>query len=92
MKQYAVSYASMPYPGAKGDTSTAAIMAKVRSLKAPFTVMVPRMTSVLGDPKDPVARAVARAYGVSVKALPKSIKLAPGETLIAPPPIIPAKP
>ena len=92
MTQYAVSHVFMPYPGAKGDTSTAAIMAKVRSLKAPFTVMVPRMTTELGDPMDPVARAVGKAYGVSVKALPKTIKLAPGESLIAPPPIIPAKP
>jgi hypothetical protein len=92
MKQYAVSYTFMPYPGAQGDTSTAGILAKVRTLKPPFTVMVPRTTEELGDPKDPVARAIGKAYGVSVKALPKTIKLAPGETLIAPPPIIPAKP
>ena len=92
LKQYAVKYTFIPYPGPKGDTSTTAIMARVRTLQAPFTVMVPRMTSGLGDPIDPVARAIAKAYGVSVKPLPKTIKLAPGETLIAPPPVIPAKP
>ena len=92
MKQYAVAYTFMPYPGTKGDTSTSAILAKVRSLQPPYTVMVPTMTLDLGDPKDPVARAIGRAYGVSVKPLPKTIRLAPGETLITPPPVIPGKP
>ena len=91
MKQYAVAYTYFAYPSATGDTSTAAIMAKVQSLSAPFTVMVPRTTFTLGDPKDPVARAIGRAYGVTVKALPKTIQLAPGETLIAPPPIVNTK-
>ena len=90
MKQYAVAYVPVPYPAA-GDTSTAAIVAKVRSLTGAVTVMVPTMTEGLGDPKDPVARAIGKAYGVTVKELPKSIKLAPGETLITPPPIVPAK-
>ena len=92
MKQYEVPYTFMPYPGTKGDTSTSAILAKVRSLTPPYTVMVPAMTTDIGDPKDPVARAIGTAYGVAVKPLPKTIKLAPGETLIAPPPVIPAKP
>lgn len=92
MKQYAVSYTSMPYPASTGDTSTKAIVAKLRSLTGPVTVMVPRMTLGVGDPKDPVARAIGKAYGASVKELPKTIKLAPGETLITPPPIVPPKP
>ena len=91
MKQYAVAYTSVPYPVAR-DTSTRSIVATVRSLSGPVTVMVPSMTTGLGDPVDPVARAIAKAYGVAVKPLPKTIKLAPGETLITPPPIIPAKP
>ena len=91
MKQYAVAHTSVPYPAA-GDTSTTAIVAKVRSLTGPVTVMVPSMTAGLGDPIDPVARAIGKAYGATVKPLPKSIRLAPGETLITPPPIIPAKP
>ena len=91
MKQYAVAYTSMAYPAA-GDTSTNAIVTKVRSFTGPVTVMVPSMTTGLGDPKDPVARAIAKAYGASVKELPKTVKLAPGETLITPPPILPAKP
>ena len=91
MKQYAVAFTSVPYPAA-GDTSTKAIVAKVRSFTGPVTVMVPTMTTGLGDPIDPVARAIGKAYGASVKPLPKTIKLAPGETLITPPPIIPAKP
>ena len=91
MKEYAVAYEAMPYPAA-GDTSTKAIVTKVSSLTGPVTVMVPSMTTGLGDPKDPVARAIAKVYGASVKALPKTIKLAPGETLIAPPPVLPAKP
>lgn len=89
MKQYAVAYTFMPYPAAKGDTSTSGIVAKVRSLPLPVTVMVPRMTTQLGDPLDPVARAIGKAYGVSVKALPKTFKLAVGETLITPPPVPP---
>ena len=94
MKQYAVSYTIMPYPGPGGDTSTATIIAKIRSLTPPFTVMVPRTTFDLGDPKDPVARAIGKAYGASVKPLPKTMKLAPGETLITPPviPVIPVIP
>ena len=92
MKQYAVTYTFLPYPGRGGDTSTAPILAKVRTLTPPFTVMVPAMTFELGDPKDPVARAIAKAYGVSVKPLPKTMKLAPGETLITPPPVLPSKP
>ena len=91
MKQYAVAYTSIPYPAA-GDTSTKAIVAKLRSLTGTVTVIVPSMTTGLGDPKDPVARAIGKEYGASVKPLPKTIKLAPGETLITPPPIIPAKP
>ena len=91
MKQYAVTYTYFPYPSATGDTSTATIMAKVRSLTPPFTVMVPKTTFALGDPMDPVARAIGKAYGVTVKALPKTIKLAPGETLITPPPIVDPK-
>ena len=91
MKQYAVAYTTMPYPAA-GDTSTKAIVAKLRSFTGPVTVIVPSMTTSLGDPIDPVARAIGKEYGASVKALPKTIKLAPGETLITPPPIIPAKP
>ena len=91
MKQYAVAYTSMAYPAA-GDTSTNAIVTKVRSFTGPVTVVVPSMTTGLGDPKDPVARAIAKAYGASVKELPKTVKLAPGETLITPPPILPAKP
>ena len=81
MDQYAVQYELLQYPGAKRDTSTLAVVAKVRTLKPPFTVMVPSMSDKLGDPIDPVARAIAKAYGTSVKPLPKTIKLAPGETL-----------
>lgn len=92
MKQYAVAYSSLHYPGLAGDTSTKAIVAKVRSLPGSLTVMVPSMTTGLGDPVDPVARAIAKAFGAFVKELPKTIKLAPGETLITPPPIIQAKP
>ena len=84
MKQYAVAYTAIAYPSATGDTSTAAVMSLVRAQKPPFTVIVPRTTFSLGDPKDPVARAIAKAYGVTVKPLPKQIKLAPGETLLAP--------
>ncbi|MEP6991701.1 MAG: hypothetical protein ABJA80_12295 [bacterium] len=89
LKQYAVPYTYFAYPGMKGDTSTNAIMATVRTLKPPFTVMVPQTTFEVGDPRDPVARAIGKAYGVSVKPLPKTIKLAPGETLITPPPVLP---
>ena len=91
MKQYAVAYSTMPYPATARDTSTKAILAKLRSFTGPITVIVPSMTTGLGDPVDPVARAIGKEYGASVKALPKTIKLAPGETLITPP-IIPARP
>ena len=91
MKQYAVVYTTMSYPATTGDTSTRTIVTKLRSFTGPVTVIVPSMTTGLGDPIDPVARAIGKEYGASVKALPKTIKLAPGETLITPP-IIPAKP
>lgn len=91
MAQYAVSYAVMQYPIARGDTSTAPVVTKVRALKTPFTVMVPTMTMDIGDPVDPVARAIAKAYNTSVKPLPKTIKLAPGETLITAPGVPPTK-
>lgn len=91
MAQYAVRYDLLQYPGAKGDTSTATVVAQVRTLAPPFTVMVPSMTEGLGDPIDPVARAIAKAFGASVKPLPKSIKLAPGETLITAPGTLPGK-
>lgn len=85
MSQYAVRYELLQYPSAKGDTTTAAIVARVRALQPPFTVMVPSMTDALGDPVNPVARSIARAFGASVKPLPKTIKLAPGETLLTSP-------
>jgi hypothetical protein len=85
MAQYAVSYAFVQYPRTSTDTNTSPVMASVRALKAPFTIMVPSMTMGLGDPVDPVARAIAKAYKTSVKPLPKTIKLAPGETLITAP-------
>jgi hypothetical protein len=85
MAQYAVSYAVMQYPRAKADTNTAPVIAQLRTLKTPFTVMVPSMTEGIGDPLDPVARAIAKAYHTSVKPLPKTIKLAPGETLLTAP-------
>lgn len=91
MKQYAVAYTTMSYPASTGDTSTRTVVAKLRSFTGPVTVIVPSMTTGLGDPIDPVARAIGKEYGVLVKALPKTIKLAPGETLITPP-IIPSKP
>ena len=91
MTQYAVAHTAVTYPAA-GDTSTKAILAKVRSFSGPVTVMVPSMTPGLGDPVNPVARAIGAAYGVSVKPLPKTVRLAPGETLITPPPVLPAKP
>ena len=91
MRQYAVSYELMQYPLVKTDTSTARIVAKVRGLKTPFTVMVPSMTEGIGDPVDPVARAIAKAYNTAVKPLPKSIKLAPGETLLTAPGVVPGR-
>ena len=91
MAQYAVSYTLVQYPGTKADTSTGPIVAKVRALKTPFTVMVPTMTMGIGDPVDPVARAIAKAYNTSVKPLPKTIQLAPGETLITAPGMPPMK-
>ena len=91
MQQYAVAHSFMPYPGARGDTSTAAIMTAVRALTPPYTVMVPRTTFSVGDPKHPVARAIGKAFGVTVKPLPKEIKLAAGETLITPT-VVPKKP
>ena len=92
LKQYAVKYTLAPYPAANGDTSTATIVALARAQKPPFTVIVPKTTFEVGDPKDPVARALGKAFHVSVRPLPKTIKLAPGETLLTPPPVIPAKP
>ena len=91
MKQYAVTYEFMPYPGARGDTSTAAILTRVKALTPPYTVMVPTTTLSVGDPGHPVARAIGKAFGVDVKPLPKAIKLAAGETLITPPPIVPKR-
>ncbi len=91
MGQYAVGYDVVQYPRTKTDTSTTTALARVRALKSPFTVMVPSMTEGTGDPVNPVARAIAKAYGTSVKPLPKTFKLAPGETLISPPPIVPMK-
>lgn len=85
MREYAVAYDLIQFPGVRGDTSTAGIVARVRALTPPFTVMVPSMTASLGDPVNPVARALARAYGTSVKPLPKATKLAPGETLMTTP-------
>ncbi|MEO7457476.1 MAG: hypothetical protein ABIY52_14520 [Gemmatimonadaceae bacterium] len=83
-RQYAVSYTAIAYPRAAGDTSTAAVMALVKAQKPPFTVIVPKTTFSVGDPKDPVARAIGKAFGVSVKPMPKTMQLAPGETLLAP--------
>lgn len=91
MTEYAVTYAVVQYPRAKTDTSTAPVVARVRALKAPFTVMVPTMTMGIGDPVDPVARAIAKAYNTSVKPLPKTIQLAPGETLLTAPGMPPMK-
>ena len=91
MGQYAVSYDLQQYPRTRTDTSTAPVVARVRGLKTPFTVMVPSMTEGLGDPVNPVARAIAKAYKTSVQPLPKTIKLAPGETLITPAVGVPAK-
>ena len=91
MGQYAVSYEFMQYPRTKTDTSTAPVVAKVRTLKTPFTVMVPSMTEGIGDPVDPVARAIAKSYNTSVKPLPKTFQLAPGETLITAPTLPPTK-
>ena len=91
MAQYAVSYALVQFPRTKADTSTAPVVAKVRALKTPFTVMVPMMTEGIGDPVDPVARAIAKAYNTSVTPLPKTIQLAPGETLITAPVVPPRK-
>jgi hypothetical protein len=91
MAQYAVSYAVVQYPRTKSDTSTAPVVARVRALQTPFTVMVPTMTMGIGDPVDPVARAIAKAYNTSVKPLPKTMKLAPGETLLTAPVVPPAK-
>ena len=87
LKQYAVQYTVVPYPGAKSDTSTAAIVALVRGQTPPFTVIVPSTTFTPGDPKDPVARAIAKAFNVTVKPLPKSVQLTAGERpdLVAPP-------
>ena len=81
MRQYAVQYELLQYPAPKGDTSTVAVVSRVRTLEPPFTVMVPSMTDRLGDPIDPVARAIAKAYGASVRPLPETTKLAPGQTL-----------
>ena len=91
MTQYAVSYDFVQYPRTKSDTSTAAVVAKVRSLKTPFTVMVPTMTMGIGDPVNPVARAIAKSYNTTVKPLPKAIKLAPGETLLTAPVVPPTR-
>ncbi len=87
MKEYAVAYTVIPYPGASGDTSTAPIVAKMRTMKPPYTVIVPRTTFELGDPIDPVARAIGRAYNVKVVAPSKVVERTAGETpdLVAPP-------
>ena len=86
LKQYAVAYTLIPYPSGK-DTSTAKVVSAVRALKPPFTVIVPNTTFDVGDPKDPVARAIAKAYNVSVQPLPKKVQLTAGERpdLVAPP-------
>lgn len=86
MKQYAVPYSFIPYPGLKGDTSTAAVLAQVRAKKPPFTVIVPKTAWQVGLPKDPVALAIAKAYNVTVMLLPKLAPTTPGATpgLVAP--------
>jgi hypothetical protein len=79
LKQYALRYTVVPYPAANGDTSTAAIVAMVKAEKPPFTVIVPKTTFTVGDPKDPVARAIAKAYNVQVQPMPKKVELTAGE-------------
>ena len=87
MKEYAVSYTLIPYPGANGDTSTAPIVARMRTMKPPYTVVVPRTTFELGDPIDPVARAIGKAFNVKVVAPSKFVERTAGETpdVVAPP-------
>ncbi len=80
MTLYAVPYALVPYPSAAGDTSTAGVLRIVTAQKPPFTVIVPSTTFDLGDPRNPVARAIAKQYGVSVTPLPRSVETTPGET------------
>lgn len=80
MTQYAVPFTSLRYPGVKGDTATAKLVAQFRALKPPFTVIVPAMPFTPGSPTTPVARALALAYKVRVEPPPKSAPVIPGET------------
>ena len=79
MKQYAVPYTFIPYPAANGDTSTAAIVAQMRALKPPFTVMVPKTGWTVGVPNTPVPRAIAKAYKVLLQPPPKVVEKTEGE-------------
>lgn len=80
MAQYAVKHTLVAYPAANGDTSTAGILAQVRAIKGPYTVVVPMTTWDPGLPKHPVARAIAQAYNVTAEPRPKSVLSTPGAT------------
>ena len=79
MTQYAIPFTLLPYPAANGDTSTAPILAQMRALKPPFTVMVAKTGWNPGLPKTPVARAIAKAYRVTLQPPPKVVETTEGE-------------
>ena len=80
MAQYAVPYSLIPYPAANGDTSTAAVLAQMRALKPPYTVLVPKTGWVVGLPDTPVPRAIAKAYKLTLQPPPKAVPKTEGET------------
>ena len=100
LAQYAVPHTVIAYPGAKGDTSTAGVLAQVRAQKPPFTVIVSKTGWNLGLPKSkyPVELAIAKAYKVKIEPPPKVVAKTAGETpdLVrepgVPPPPTPKKP
>ena len=79
MKEYAVPYTFIPYPAVNGDTNTAAILAQMRALKPPFTVIVLKTGWTVGLPKTPVPLAIAKAYKVSLQPPPKLVEKTEGE-------------
>lgn len=90
MRQYAVPYTLLSYPGANHDTNTAAILAQMKTRTAPFTVIVPATGQKVGMPVDPLARAIAKAYGVTIQPPTTVAQRTVGETpelMPAPPPM-----
>ncbi len=79
MTQYAVKHTLVAYPATNGDTSTARILAQVRAMKGPYTVIVAKTTWNPGLPEHPVARAIAQAYNVTAERRPSAVQGTQGE-------------